>query len=114
MAGRLEELKLAQLKRIVDATSAKVVLSTDWRRQAQLKRQVQQALKRLGIECVGATPQRAMFQPVRPQEITEWLQANGRDQVRIAVRHPHEPLAPRPPCSRVNRPRENDHAPPCR
>eukprot|EP00965_Chrysotila_dentata_P233518 6199634-Pleurochrysis_carterae.AAC.1 len=31
--GHLEEPKLAQLKRIVEETGAKVVLSTDWRRQ---------------------------------------------------------------------------------
>ena len=77
MAGRLEENKLAVLNQICKATSAKVVLSTDWRRQAQLKRQVVAALKRLDIEVIGATPMRAMFQPIRPQEITEWMHANG-------------------------------------
>ena len=77
MAGRLEENKLAVLKTICQATDAKVVLSTDWRRQAQLKRQVVAALKRLDIECIGATPMRAMFQPIRPQEITEWMRTNG-------------------------------------
>jgi hypothetical protein len=77
MAGRLEEAKLATLAEIVRAPQAKVVLSTDWRRQAQLKRQVVAALKRLDIEVVGATPMKAMFQPIRPQEITEWIAANG-------------------------------------
>ena len=77
MAGRLEENKLAVLNQVCKATSAKVVLSTDWRRQAQLKRQVVAALKRLDIEVIGATPMRAMFQPIRPQEITEWMHANG-------------------------------------
>ena len=76
MAGRLEESKLAVLNTIVRATDAKVVLSTDWRRQAQLKRQVIAALKRLNIEVIGATPMRPMFQPIRPQEITEWHNAN--------------------------------------
>ena len=65
------------LNSVCKATDAKVVLSTDWRRQAQLKRQVIGALKRLDIEVVGATPMRAMFQPIRPQEILEWLSANG-------------------------------------
>ena len=77
MAGRLEESKLAVLSTVVKATDAKVVLSTDWRRQAQLKRQVIATLKRLDIEVIGATPMRAMFQPIRPQEITEWMHANG-------------------------------------
>ena len=35
MNGHLEEPKLQQLRRIVEATGAKVVLSTDWRRQAR-------------------------------------------------------------------------------
>ena len=35
------------------ATDAKVCLSTDWRRQAQLKRQVIAALKRLDIEVIS-------------------------------------------------------------
>lgn len=65
------------LNSVCKATDAKVVLSTDWRRQAQLKRQVIGALKRLDIEVIGATPMRAMFQPIRPQEILEWLSANG-------------------------------------
>ena len=55
MAGRLEEQKLANLNDIVKATQAKVVLSTDWRRQANLKRQVIATLKRLDIEVIGAT-----------------------------------------------------------
>ena len=57
--GELEASKLAQLQRICRETGAKVVLSTDWRRQAALKRQVIQALARLDMECVGATPQRS-------------------------------------------------------
>ena len=77
MAGRLEESKLEVLNEIVKATAAKVVLSTDWRQQAVLKRQVIAAQKRFDIETIGATPMRAMFQPIRPEEITEWIAANG-------------------------------------
>lgn len=77
MAGRLEETKLLNLKEIIKATQAKVVLSTDWRRQANLKRQVVAALKRLDIEVIGATPMKPMFSPVRPVEITEWMAANA-------------------------------------
>ena len=51
LAGRLEDNKLAQLQRVVQATSAKVCLSTDWRRQAQLKRQVVAALKKLTADA---------------------------------------------------------------
>ena len=77
MAGRLEEQKLANLNDIVKATQAKVVLSTDWRRQANLKRQVIATLKRLDIEVIGATPMKPMFSPVRPVEINEWMHANA-------------------------------------
>lgn len=52
---------------------SQVVLSTDWRRQAPLKKQLRDALARLDIDCIGATPMRHMMQPVRPQEITSWL-----------------------------------------
>mmetsp|Transcript_11833 Transcript_11833/g.19932 ORF Transcript_11833/g.19932 Transcript_11833/m.19932 type:complete len:340 (+) Transcript_11833:66-1085(+) len=85
MNGVLEEQKLTQLKRIVDATGAKVVLSTDWRRQAPLKKQLHQVLGRLGIDCIGATPMRAMFQPVRPQEITAWLNKSNRVSTWVAI-----------------------------
>jgi len=50
-----------------------VVLSTDWRRQAHLKQQLREVLARMNIDCIGATPMRAMFHPVRPLEITAWL-----------------------------------------
>ena len=61
MAGRLEESKLAILAEVVKKTQAKVVLSTDWRRQANLKRQVVAALNRLDIEVIGATPMKPMM-----------------------------------------------------
>ncbi|KAL1499876.1 hypothetical protein AB1Y20_012559 [Prymnesium parvum] len=82
LVGRLEEEKMLQLKRIVDATGAKIVLSTDWRRQMQLKRQVVMACKRHGMEVIGATPQRPMYTAVRPMEIVDWLNSfSGKDSV---------------------------------
>ena len=78
--SRLEEDKLKQLRRIVQETgNTKVVLSTDWRRQAQLKRRVISALKTVDVKCIGATPQRQMMKPVRPMEILSWLTTNGPD-----------------------------------
>ena len=82
MAGRLEESKLAILAEVVKKTQAKVVLSTDWRRQANLKRQVVAALNRLDIEVIGATPMKPMFSPIRPTEINEWMREN-RDKVGV-------------------------------
>ena len=37
----------------------------DWRRQPALKQELLEALRQIGADCVGATPQRAMYQPVR-------------------------------------------------
>ena len=79
----LEEPQLMQLKRIVRATGAKVVLSSDWRRRLPLKQKVQRALKRLGVDYVGCTSVRTETSHVggwlietnlRPAEIAEWLQ----------------------------------------
>eukprot|EP00617_Octactis_speculum_P026073 CAMPEP_0185747748 /NCGR_PEP_ID=MMETSP1174-20130828/6387_1 /TAXON_ID=35687 /ORGANISM="Dictyocha speculum, Strain CCMP1381" /LENGTH=184 /DNA_ID=CAMNT_0028423073 /DNA_START=94 /DNA_END=648 /DNA_ORIENTATION=+ len=76
--GRLEEERLAQLGRVVDATGAKVVLSSDWRRHPHLVEQVESTLLRMGVDCLGATPQGALYRRIRPQEITQWLnQWNG-------------------------------------
>jgi len=52
---------------------SQVVLSTDWRRHAHLKKQLRDVLGRMGIDVIGATPMRHMFHPVRPQEILSWL-----------------------------------------
>ena len=80
--GQLQELQLAQLSRMCQATGAKVVLSSDWRRVRRLKEIVQQALKRHGISYVGCTAQRICCEdignkryehPCRALEITDWL-----------------------------------------
>ena len=63
------------LRNIVAQTGAKIVLSTDWRRVPKLKQQLIQTLAENGMEVIGATPMRAPWQPVRPQEITAWLSA---------------------------------------
>ena len=78
----LEETKLAHLRRICKATGAKVVLSSDWRRQAPLKQRVRRALQSKGVDYIGCTPQRSIIEtvgrflvekPCRPLEISLWL-----------------------------------------
>ncbi len=44
-----------------------------------------QTLTRLGVECIGATPQRAMYQPIRPQEITAWMSKSSRVGAWVAI-----------------------------
>ena len=71
--GELESDKLDNLKHIIEQTGAKIVLSTDWRRQPHLKERATQTIHDLGMEVIGATPEYAMYSRVRPKEILAWL-----------------------------------------
>jgi len=87
--GRLEADKLHELQRVCCATDAKVVLSSDWRRSPPLKDRVISALRDLGVECIGVTPEhssmmnRAML--VRPVEITTWLASHDHVSQWVAI-----------------------------
>jgi len=81
-AGRLETDKMKRIASVVEKTGAKVVLSTDWRRDASLKAVLTKALTDVGVTVIGATRKGAPMKPIRPQEITGWLDAfleRGRD-----------------------------------
>ena len=96
-ASELEESKLTQLRHVCSATGAKVVLSSDWRRQRPLKQKVQRALTRLGIGYAGCTSQRKRVEqrgnwlvelPCRPLEILDWLhrhRGGGADCSWVAI-----------------------------
>ena len=78
---------LTELKRIVLACDAKIVLSTDWRRIPSLRKKTMVRLASLppfgaGIECVGATPEFRQHAKVRPREIAAWLSEHGRNVTR--------------------------------
>ena len=74
--GVLETPKLLLLQKIVKITGAKVVLSTNWRYYADLKKRLIQALESFGIECIGDTPNCGRDeQLLRPKEILAWLNA---------------------------------------
>ena len=81
--GRLEDRKLQLLRSVVQQTGAKVVLSTDWRRVPKLKTQLIGTLRDYGMEVIGATPMRPPWQPVRPQEILDWLTAYNQQAVDV-------------------------------
>ena len=72
--GMLEEDKLHRLQSVVHRTGARVVLSTDWRRDAMLKQRLVKVLRMHGIEVIGATFKGPPLQPVRPREISAWLE----------------------------------------
>lgn len=65
-SNHLEEAKLDRLRRIAEATGAKVVLSTDWRRIGWLKKKLVAVLRQNGLSVIGATPQKPAWNPVRP------------------------------------------------
>ena len=81
-AGRLETDKLARMKSIVERTGAVVVLSTDWRRDAMLKATITGALETQNIKVIGATRKGAPLQPIRPKEISGWLDSFIADKNR--------------------------------
>ena len=74
-AGRLENDKLKRISKVVEETGAKIVLSTDWRRDPSLKAIITTALGEVGCTVIGATRKGPPLKPVRPQEITGWLDA---------------------------------------
>ena len=78
----IRDVLLEQLKRIVHACNAKVVLSTDWRRIKRRKELAERKLAEKGIECVGATPYAGQDANVRPREIAAWLRDDGRNITR--------------------------------
>ena len=74
-AGRLEPDKLKRISQVVEKTGAKIVLSTDWRRDPSLKAIITTALGEVGCTVIGATRKGAPLKPIRPQEISGWLDA---------------------------------------
>ena len=74
-SARLEDDKLALVREIVGATQAKVVLSSDWRRDGRLRRRIVGALEEQGIQVLGATPDlESAGRGSRPEEIMAWLE----------------------------------------
>ena len=83
---KLEPASLQSLKTLCDACCAAVVVSSDWRRFPELQSRLLTALKQVGVECVGCTPQRATRQELRPVEIREWLAAHeGQGRAWVAL-----------------------------
>ena len=55
------------------ATNAKIVLSTDWRKFPDAKKELLGVLRRLGCSTIGQTPTHSPW--ARPKEIIGWLSA---------------------------------------
>jgi hypothetical protein len=54
--SRLEDDKLMTLKRVVELTNSKIVLSTDWRKFPDAKRVLIATLRGMGMKVIGQTP----------------------------------------------------------
>lgn len=86
----LDSEKVALLKTILDATSARVVLSSTWRKQRENLRRVIQMLDGIGHELESVTPVEdkqtsgawgpaIWTAPTRGQEIQAWLDAHPKE-----------------------------------
>ena len=67
--------KLELLVGAAHRTNSRVVISSHWRLVNPQHRQLKAVLRYLGVEVIGATPVRRPWEPERPLEIAEWLQA---------------------------------------
>uniref|UniRef100_A0A7S0Q6Z3 Uncharacterized protein n=1 Tax=Coccolithus braarudii TaxID=221442 RepID=A0A7S0Q6Z3_9EUKA len=73
--NHLETGKVDRLVEVVKVTGARIVISSHWRLVKDPLRQLTEALTYLGVEIIGATPVHLPWEPERPLEIAEWLEA---------------------------------------
>lgn len=69
--GDIEERPLMLLKELIEATNAKVVLSSSWRKSIFLISEVYKALSTMGVELYDITP--ILPSGNRAEEIKDWL-----------------------------------------
>ena len=81
--GNIDKTRLPLVKRIVDETGAKIVLSTTWRKHwvreyaclDKTGKQLVDTLREAGLEIYDKTPYHERYD--RPGEIREWLDEHG-------------------------------------
>ena len=69
----LDERAIVQLKKIVEATDAEIVLSSSWRWYKETRNKVHHQLRLKGIDFVDTTPRETDITMSRGAEIKEWL-----------------------------------------
>ena len=69
----LDERAIVQLKKIVEATDAEIVLSSSWRWYKDTRDKVHYQLQRKGIDFVDTTPREIDITMTRGAEIKTWL-----------------------------------------
>lgn len=76
------------LKQIIDATDAKIVLSSSWRFHAQDRNDIKNALRNVGLEIFDMTKELSMKHQ-RGEEIKEWLSRHPEVE-RFVILDDHE------------------------
>eukprot|EP00928_Gymnodinium_smaydae_P002468 TRINITY_DN10882_c0_g2_i1.p1 TRINITY_DN10882_c0_g2~~TRINITY_DN10882_c0_g2_i1.p1 ORF type:complete len:226 (+),score=42.83 TRINITY_DN10882_c0_g2_i1:134-811(+) len=74
----MEDHLLRNLKRVVDETGAKIVLSSDWRRHPQARAEAQRVLNTAGMQFIAYTPCMSPYLAQRPTEIMSWKRDNNK------------------------------------
>lgn len=69
----LDERAIVQLKKIIEATNAEIVLSSSWRWYKNTRDKVHHQLRLKGIDFVDTTPRETDITMSRGAEIKEWL-----------------------------------------
>ena len=70
----LDERAICQLRRIVETTSAEIVLSSSWRWYKEQRNTVHKQLKRKNIDFIDTTPIEITIKMSRADEINAWLE----------------------------------------
>mmetsp|Transcript_53606 Transcript_53606/g.149125 ORF Transcript_53606/g.149125 Transcript_53606/m.149125 type:complete len:258 (-) Transcript_53606:96-869(-) len=76
--GVFEEPLLMNLKKVVEQTGAKIVLSSDWRRHPTARLEARRVLGTVGLNFIGCTPCLSAYIAQRPTEIMQWKREHTR------------------------------------
>eukprot|EP00747_Dinoflagellata_sp_TGD_P084473 gnl/TRDRNA2_/TRDRNA2_162524_c1_seq1.p1 gnl/TRDRNA2_/TRDRNA2_162524_c1~~gnl/TRDRNA2_/TRDRNA2_162524_c1_seq1.p1 ORF type:complete len:273 (-),score=26.48 gnl/TRDRNA2_/TRDRNA2_162524_c1_seq1:97-915(-) len=85
--GQFEDYLLRNLARVVEATGAKIVLSSDWRRHPIARQEAQRMLGTAGLSFIDCTPCLSVYLAQRPKEIMQWKQARSRQADQEQLSH---------------------------
>ena len=69
----LDERAIVQLKKIIEATNAEIVLSSSWRWYKETRDKIHHQLRQKGIDFVDTTPREIDITMSRGAEIKAWL-----------------------------------------
>lgn len=70
--GVFETELVMNLRHVIEATGAQIVLSSDWRRERFSIDQARRNLQMYGLDCIACTPSLSPYVKQRPTEILQW------------------------------------------